>query len=100
MHKLTASNSPSKVPHQKTERITMRIIQFKESLPPSVILIFDDKGQPLQFYENSEIHTLLIRLIDDGTGQMPQFTDGIPILNTKTAKELANKRIEFMKFQS
>lgn len=47
----------------------------------------DDKGQPLQFYENSEIHTLLIRLIDDGTGQMPQFTDGIPILNTKTAKE-------------
>lgn len=47
----------------------------------------DEKGQPLQFFENSEIHTLLIRLIDDGTGQMPQFTDGIPILNTKTAKE-------------
>ena len=47
----------------------------------------DRKGQPLRFYENEEIHTLLIRLVDDGTGQMPQFTDGMPILNTKTAKE-------------
>ena len=50
-------------------------------------LLCDEKGQPLSFYDNEEIHTLLTKLVDDGTGQMPQFTDGIPILNTKTAKE-------------
>lgn len=47
----------------------------------------DERGQPLQFFNNEEIHTLFLKLVDDGTGQMPQFTDGMPIVNTKTAKE-------------
>ena len=50
-------------------------------------LYCDEKGQPRQFFNNDEIHTLFLKLIDDGTGQMPQFTDGMPIVNTKTAKD-------------
>lgn len=46
----------------------------------------DSKGRVMQFANNDEIHTLLNKLIDDGTGNIPQFTDGIPLLNAKTSK--------------
>lgn len=46
----------------------------------------DSKGRVMQFANNDEIHTLLNKLIDDGTGNIPQFTDGMPLLNAKTAK--------------
>ncbi len=46
----------------------------------------DTKGRVMQFSNNDEIHTLLNKLIDDGTGNLPQFTDGVPLLNAKTAK--------------
>jgi len=46
----------------------------------------DSKGRVMQFATNDEIHTLLNKLIDDGTGNVPQFTDGMPLLNAKTAK--------------
>lgn len=46
----------------------------------------DSKGRVMQFATNDEIHTLLNKLIDDGTGNIPQFTDGMPLLNAKTAK--------------
>lgn len=46
----------------------------------------DSKGRVMQFSSNDEIHTLLNKLIDDGTGNLPQFTDGVPLLNAKTAK--------------
>ena len=46
----------------------------------------DSKGRVMQFSNNEEIHTLLNKLIDDGTGNLPQFTDGVPLLNAKTAK--------------
>lgn len=49
--------------------------------------LLDKKGQPLQFFNNDEVHTLLNRLIEDGTGALPQFTEGKPIMNTKTAKD-------------
>lgn len=49
--------------------------------------LLDDKGQPLKFFDNDEIHTLLNRLIEDGTGSLPQFTEGKAIMNTKTAKD-------------
>ncbi len=47
---------------------------------------YDRKGRLMQFSSNEEIHILLSKLIDDNTGDMPQFTDGNPILNAKTAK--------------
>lgn len=46
----------------------------------------DSRGRVMQFANNDEIHTLLNKLIDDGTGNVPQFTDGVPLLNAKTAK--------------
>lgn len=46
----------------------------------------DSKGRVMKFSSNDEIHTLLNKLIDDGTGNLPQFTDGVPLLNAKTAK--------------
>ncbi len=46
----------------------------------------DSKGRIMKFSTNDEIHTLLNKLIDDGTGNLPQFTDGVPLLNAKTAK--------------
>lgn len=46
----------------------------------------DSKGRVMQFSNNDEIHTLLNKLIDDGTGNLPQFTDGVPLLNAKTSK--------------
>ena len=46
----------------------------------------DSKGRVMQFGSNEEVHTLLNKLIDDGTGNLPQFTDGVPLLNAKTAK--------------
>lgn len=47
----------------------------------------DSKGRIMQFTSNEEIHTLLNKLIDDGTGNLPQFTEGVPLLNAKTAKQ-------------
>lgn len=47
----------------------------------------DSKGQPLSFFNNDEVHTLFNKLVDDGTGSIPQFTDGYPIVNTKTARD-------------
>lgn len=49
--------------------------------------LVDSKGQPLSFFNNEEIHTLYNKLVDDGTGNVPQFTEGMPIVNTKTAKD-------------
>lgn len=46
----------------------------------------DSKGRVMQFTSDDEIKILLNKLIDDGTGNIPQFTDGMPILNAKTAK--------------
>lgn len=46
----------------------------------------DSKGRVLQFFSNDEIHIVLNKLIDDSTGNIPQFTEGLPILNAKTAK--------------
>lgn len=47
----------------------------------------DSKGRVMRFTSNDEIHIILNKLIDDGTGNQPQFTPGNPILNAKTAKE-------------
>src|SRR5690606_28159318 len=46
----------------------------------------DKNGRIMQFQDNDEIHIVLNKLIDDGTGQKPMFTPGNPILNAKTAK--------------
>ena len=46
----------------------------------------DRFGRVLKFSSNDEIHTLINKLIDDGTGNIPQFTEGMPLLNSKTAK--------------
>jgi pilus assembly protein CpaF len=46
----------------------------------------DMRGRIMQFVNNEEIHILLNKLIDDGTGSIPQFTEGLPILSAKTAK--------------
>lgn len=47
----------------------------------------DSKGRELTFNSDEEIAMVISRIIDDGTGNLPQFTDGHPILNAKTAKE-------------
>lgn len=47
----------------------------------------DSYGRIMQFGSNEEIHIVLNKLIDDGTGNAPQFTDGMPILNAKTSKD-------------
>ena len=49
--------------------------------------LVDKKGRVLQFFNNDEVHTLFHKLVDDHTGHVPSFTDGIPIVNAKTAKE-------------
>lgn len=46
----------------------------------------DKHGRVMQFSDNDEIHILINKLIDDGTGNKPMFTEGSPILNAKTAK--------------
>lgn len=46
----------------------------------------DKLGRVKQFSNNDEIHILLNKLMDDGTGNTPQFTAGLPLLNAKTAK--------------
>lgn len=47
----------------------------------------DKYGNPQRFDNNDEIHIVINKLIDDGTGNKPLFTDGHPILNAKTAKD-------------
>lgn len=47
----------------------------------------DSKGRELTFNNDEEITIVLNRMIDDGTGSIPQFAPGNPILNAKTAKE-------------
>lgn len=47
----------------------------------------DSEGRKVQFTNNMEVQMLIIKLIDDGTGTTPQFTDGAPLLNAKTAKK-------------
>lgn len=49
--------------------------------------LVDKRGRVLQFFNNDEIHILFTKLVEDGTGNLPQFTDGMPIINTKTAKD-------------
>lgn len=46
-------------------------------------------GEILRFLDNEAVHTLYHRLITDGTGssKVPQFTEGAPIVNAKTAKD-------------
>lgn len=46
----------------------------------------DNRGRAVQFVSDQEVIITLNRLIDDGTGSIPQFTDGNPLLNAKTAK--------------
>lgn len=46
----------------------------------------DRKGRVMQFGNNDEIQIFLNKLLDDGKGNIPQFTDGKPILNAKTVK--------------
>lgn len=47
----------------------------------------DKRGRVMQFVSNEEIHIVLNKLIDDGLGNIPQFTGGNPIMNAKTAKD-------------
>lgn len=47
----------------------------------------DSKGRDLMFSSDDEVAMVISRVIDDGTGNIPQFTPGHPILNAKTAKE-------------
>ena len=44
-------------------------------------------GKIMQFSNNDEIGIVLSKLIDDGTGNKPQYTEGNPILNAKTFKK-------------
>lgn len=44
-------------------------------------------GRSMQFLDDKELRIVLNRLIDDGRGNLPQFTAGLPMLNAKTAKE-------------
>lgn len=46
-------------------------------------------GEILKFIDNEAVHTLFHRLVTDGTGSsnVPQFTEGMPIVNAKTAKD-------------
>lgn len=46
----------------------------------------DSKGRIMRFFNNDEIHIVLNKLIDDGTGNIPPFTQGYPLLNAKTAQ--------------
>lgn len=46
----------------------------------------DSRGRVMQFGSNDEVHIVLNKLIDDGMGNIPQFTEGNPILNAKTAQ--------------
>lgn len=48
-------------------------------------LLRDKKGNPVRFPDNSTIEQLILRLIDDGSASVPNFTAGAPILNAKTA---------------
>ena len=47
----------------------------------------DAEGRRLQFDEALDVTMLINKLIDDGTGTSPQFTEGAPLLNAKTAKK-------------
>lgn len=47
----------------------------------------DKSGRPLMFNDNSEIISLLNRIVNDGTGTAPTINPGNPIFNAKTAKE-------------
>lgn len=48
----------------------------------------DSHGRVMQFSNNDEIMTLISKLVDDGQGTVPQFTEGVPLFNAKTAKDL------------
>lgn len=48
----------------------------------------DSKGRVMRFATNEEIHIVLNKLIDsNGDSDIPQFTEGNPILNAKTSKD-------------
>lgn len=47
----------------------------------------DEHGRRITFPSPQEVKMTILRLIDDGTGTVPQFTDGYPILNAKTKKD-------------
>lgn len=47
----------------------------------------DRHGRIPQFSSDAEIRTLIARLTFDGTGNNPQFTEGHPLLNVKTAEK-------------
>lgn len=65
---------------QINDKNTIFIVKKGKTIP-----FVDKLGRVLKFSDNDEIHTLLNKLIDDGTGNIPQFTDGYPLLNQKTA---------------
>lgn len=44
------------------------------------------RGKPMQFTEDEDIRMVLNLLVNDGTGNTPQFTSGKPIMNEKTAE--------------
>ena len=60
---------------------TVFIVRNGENIP-----FVDKNGRVMQFESNDDILILINKLIDDGTGNIPQFTDGRPLLNAKTAK--------------
>lgn len=66
---------------QINDKNTIFVVRKGKTIP-----FVDSLGRVLKFGDNSEIHILLNKLIDDGTGNIPQFTEGMPLLNTKTAK--------------
>ena len=49
--------------------------------------LIDKNGRVLQFFSDDEIYTLYHKLADDGAGHVAPFTEGVPIVNIKTAKE-------------
>lgn len=67
---------------QVNEKATIFVIRNGVSEPYR-----DKNNRLLQFMSNDEIIITLKRIIDDGSGNQPQFTEGLPILNAKTAKE-------------
>lgn len=47
----------------------------------------DKQGNPVRFPDNEAVERFIVRICDDGTGNAPNFTQGAPILNAKTARQ-------------
>lgn len=77
-----ALNDPSIDEIQINDMNTLFVIRGGVAEP-----YIDSKGRVVQFSSDEEISILINKLIDDGTGNIPQFSKGYPLLNAKTAKE-------------